>query len=84
MGPKELKALVEVDSRLENTLNYGMLSFIAKPLVYLLKYIETYAHNYGIAIILITLLIKLLLLPLTWGGEKKMKKFQENQKNSSI
>lgn len=79
-GPKELESLVSVDPRLEGVLDYGMLSFITKPMMRILKYCDHYTHNYGYAILLVTLLLKILLLPFTFRGERKMREFQESQK----
>ncbi|HEX2977772.1 MAG TPA: YidC/Oxa1 family insertase periplasmic-domain containing protein [Candidatus Babeliales bacterium] len=84
MGPKEDQAMAQVDSRLEETLNYGMFSFISKPLSQLmlraLEAIYGVVHNYGWAIIILTILLKLLLLPFTWRGEQSLKKRMEFQK----
>jgi len=80
LGPKELKSIVPVAPRLEKTLDYGFFSPLAKLMLYLLNLINGYIHNYGFAILLITLLLKLLLLPFTFKGEQKMKKMQEYQK----
>lgn len=79
-GPKEPEAMALVDTRLEKILNYGMFSFVTKPVLWSLRLIETYTGNYGWAIIIVTLLIKLLLLPFHVNGEKSRKKFEENQK----
>lgn len=76
-GPKEPTAITAVDGRLEKTLNYGYFSFLTKPLLMLLTMINGYVHNYGFAIIIVTLLLKLLLLPFTLRGEQKMKKMQD-------
>jgi YidC/Oxa1 family membrane protein insertase len=77
-GPKELNAIAAVDTRLEKTLEYsGMLSFLAKLMLHILNWLYKYVHNYGLAIILLTLLIQLCLLPLTLrNGEEKFKKQQ--------
>jgi len=84
MGPKEDRAMNAVDPRLEQTLNYGMFSFISKPLSqFMLHALETiygFVHNYGWAIIILTILIKLIMLPFTWRGEQSMKKRAEFQK----
>ena len=79
-GPKELESLVVVDKRLENILDYGIFSFITKPMLRILKYADLYTHNYGYAILLVALLLKLLLLPFTFRGDKKMREFQESQR----
>ena len=63
VGPKEDDAMAAVDSRLEQTLNYGWFSFISKPLSKLLlealNFINKYTQSYGWAIIFLTILMKL-------------------------
>lgn len=76
-GPKDVEAIDAVDMRLEKALNYGMFSFLSKPLVALLKFLNSYLHNFGLAILVITLLLKLVLLPITFSGDRKMKKMQD-------
>ena len=56
-----------------------MLSFIASIFGYAMSFIYGLVQNYGIAIILFTLLVKLLLLPLTIKQQKSMEKMQELQ-----
>lgn len=79
-GPKEPEAMAAVDVRLEKVLNYGMFSFITKPVLWLLHLIETHTGNYGWAIILVTLLMRLIMLPFNLNAEKSKKKFEANQK----
>jgi len=76
VGPKEEQAMALVDPRLEQTLGYaGLLAPISKVLLSLLNYIYKYVHNYGWAIIILTLFVRLLLLPFTYksglGGKKQ-------------
>lgn len=81
VGPKEGKAVKAVDERLEQALDYsGWLSPISKALLYLLNMLYGYCHNYGIAIILLTLLIKIMLLPLAVHAERSTKDRAEMQK----
>jgi len=77
-GPKELDAIAAVDTRLEKTLDYsGVLSSLAKLMLYFLNWFYKYLHNYGLAIIALTLLIQLLLLPVSLrNNEEKFKKQQ--------
>ena len=77
-GPKELNAIAAVDKRLEHTLDYsGILSFLAKIMLYILNWLYGFVHNYGLAIILLTLLIQILLLPISLrNSEEKFKKQQ--------
>lgn len=79
-GPKDAQMMVLVDKDLEKVFDYGLFSFITKPLLYVLRKINEVVHNYGVAILLVTLLLKLLLLPFTWSGSRKMKKLQEYQR----
>jgi YidC/Oxa1 family membrane protein insertase len=74
IGPKDIEAIAPVDERLEKVLDYsGFLAPLSKLLLKLLKLLYSYVHNYGFAIILLTLLMKLLLLPFTFNGERRMK-----------
>jgi YidC/Oxa1 family membrane protein insertase len=84
LGPKEIEAMASVDVRLEQTLDYaGIFSFISKGMLKFLIFLFRYIHNYGLAIILLTLIVKLLLLPFSLKGEKGMKEGKEMQKKMS-
>jgi YidC/Oxa1 family membrane protein insertase len=72
-GPKELGALRAVDPTLEMSVDFGMFTWIAYPILKLMKWIYSFTMNYGIAIILLTILIKILLFPLTFYSMKSMK-----------
>ena len=84
-GPKELSALAAVDTRLEKTLEYsGVFSFLAKLMLYILNWLYKYVHNYGLAIILLTLLIQVGLLPVSLrNNEEKFKKQQAEYQRES-
>lgn len=77
-GPKELNAIAAVDTRLEKTLDYsGILSSLAKLMLHVLNWLYKYLHNYGLAIIALTLLIQVLLLPVSLrNNEEKFRKQQ--------
>lgn len=80
-GPKEVEALNIVDPRLEQTLDYsGWLSPISKFLLHILKLLYSFLLNYGLAIIALTILVKLVLLPFTYRAEESMKKRAEFDK----
>ena len=83
-GPKEDEAMVMVDPRLEQTINYGWLGPISKPiskfLLMVLNWLYSMLKNYGLAIIVLTLLMRLILLPFTFGAEKSRGKQIEFQK----
>ena len=78
-GPKQsnLLASVGVGAGLENLIDYGIFWFMAKPLVYLMKASNRITGNYGIDIILLTILIKILFFPLSQKSMSSMRKMQE-------
>lgn len=80
-GPKDRRAVMEVDPRLEETFDYsGLLAPLSRLLLMLLSFFFTYLHNYGLAIIGITILVKLLLLPFTFKSEQSLNKGRDIQK----
>lgn len=81
MGPKTEKAINAVDDRLNNALGYaGFLSPIARLLFMLLKYLYSILGNFGWAIITLTILIKLILFPFTFGSQKRLDQSKELNK----
>ena len=79
-GPKDVAALSAVDKRLEKVLDYGLLAPLSKPLLYALNFLYSYVKNYGFAILLLTLCIKLLMAPLLARSERTMRQQTEVQK----
>lgn len=80
-GPKEDAAMSLVDPRLQQTLEHsGLLAPLSRFLLMILNFLYNYVHNYGWAIILMTLLINLVLLPLNIRSAKSLKKYGEFQK----
>ncbi|MEW6381330.1 MAG: membrane protein insertase YidC [bacterium] len=78
-GPKDYEILKSLGINLEQALDYGVFSFLAKPLMWLLNWFYRLIPNYGIAIILLTLLIKIVFWPLTDKSFRSMKEMQELQ-----
>ena len=78
-GPKDLDILKMQGNRLEEVIDYGWFGPIAKPLIYSLKFLYKYTGNYGVAIIIITCILKLLFFPLTHKSYKSMKDMQKLQ-----
>lgn len=73
-GPKESHALELVDSRLEQALEHaGWFAPISRGFLIILMWLFSYLGNYGLAIIVLTLLVRVLLWPLTIKGTKTMK-----------
>jgi len=77
MGPKSHKVLSQYDNLLIKSINFGFFDIIAKPLLITMNYIHKVIPNYGIAIILLTVLIKLVFWPL---GTKSYKSMSEMKK----
>ncbi|MBF0422244.1 MAG: membrane protein insertase YidC [Magnetococcales bacterium] len=79
IGPKEIKTLEHVGYHLERSIDYGWFHFLAVPLVELLLIFNGFLHNFGLAIILLTVLIKALFYPLankSYRSMNEMKKLQ--------
>ena len=64
-GPKDQYRLEAISPNLGLTIDYGMLWFVAYPIFWLLTQINSVASNYGVAIVLLTCVIRLLLYPLS-------------------
>ncbi len=78
-GPKKLKILKEAGGNLSKAVNFGWFDILAKPMLWLLNFFYEYVNNYGIAIILVTVLIKGCFWPITQKGMKSMKNMQKLQ-----
>lgn len=77
IGPKESKYLQEAGPYLTENLDYGWFGVLSRPLLWLLIWINQWVMNFGIAIILLTVLIKILTFPLTqksFAAQQQMKK----------
>ena len=77
MGPQTHDELVKTAPGLEYTVDYGWLTFIASPLFMVLSAINSLVHNWGVAIILLTILIKLAFYPLSAAGYRNMAQMRE-------
>ena len=71
-GPKLQKQLAAAAEGLELTVDYGVLFFIAKPLFWCLERFHALTGNWGWAIILVTMALKLLFFPLSAAGYRSM------------
>ncbi|MBI3600108.1 MAG: membrane protein insertase YidC [Nitrospinae bacterium] len=83
-GPKESEILKSYNVSLEEIINYGWFDFLAKPLFKVLKLFYRFTHNYGIAIIILTVIIKLIFYPLSQKSLKSMQKLQRLQPELKI
>lgn len=79
MGPKSADDLKIAGHELAKALNFGFFDMVAQPLLTLLQFVNGYTHNYGIAVIVLTIIIKLLFWPLTHKSYSSMKELQRVQ-----
>ena len=79
IGPKLQGQLEAIDETLKLTVVYGWLTIISQPLFWLLSFIYDYVSNWGVAIILVTFLIKLAFYKLTESSGRSMAKMRQIQ-----
>jgi YidC/Oxa1 family membrane protein insertase len=82
-GPKDLDTLRSYGRGLDTAIDYGAMArpfaFFARILLYVMRWFEKIAHNWGVAIILLTVLVKLLLYPLTAKSVASMNEMRKLQ-----
>lgn len=82
VGPKDLDVLQAVNPPLDRVLDFGWFGFVAKPLFLAMRYIhDHWTHNYGWAIIVLTIVITLAMFPLKL---KSIRSAQEMQKIAPV
>jgi len=79
LGPRDLYILKTLNKNLEKAINFGWFDIIAKPLLVALRFFNQYLSNYGLSIILLTILIKILFWPLTRKSYQSMKEMRKLQ-----
>ena len=79
LGPKDTTALNAVDPAFDRAIDFGWSHFIARPLVSLLRFLYGVTGNYGIAIIVLTVLVKLVFFPLSNKSFKSMSAMKKLQ-----
>ena len=77
VGPKDQEVLEKIAPNLDLTIDYGFLFMISQPLFWLLLTIQSYVTNWGVAIIVITLIVKGGMYPLTKAQYTSMAKMRE-------
>ncbi len=78
-GPREIRRLEKASPYLDLTVDYSWLWWIAKPLFYGLDFMHSFANNWGIAIILLTIVIKAIFFypsALSYKSMARMRKLQ--------
>ena len=79
VGPKEEPLLEATEPSLTKVIDLGFFSPMARPMLQLLRLVNRWVHNYGVSIILVTILIKIIFWPLTHKSYKSMKAMQKLQ-----
>jgi len=79
VGPKLQDQLEDIDKSLKLTVDYGWLTILSQPLFQLLSFVYGFVGNWGVAIILVTLLIKLVFYKLTESSGRSMAKMRNLQ-----
>ncbi len=78
-GPKEIARLQEAGHDLQKLVDLGWFDFLARPALYFLRFIHDFTGNYGVAIIIITILQKVGFYPLAQKSHKSMHAMQALQ-----
>ena len=77
LGPKVSSTLKAINPELTDVIEYGFFTFISKPLFKVMEWFHGLVGNWGWAIVLVTLLIKLILFPLSYKGMMSMQKLKD-------
>jgi len=77
VGPKDVDLLKRINPKLEQVVDFGWLSFLAKPLFMVVNWFNDSAvHNFGWAIVIVTIALNMLLFPIKLSNMKSMRKMQ--------
>ncbi|HUT53316.1 MAG TPA: membrane protein insertase YidC [bacterium] len=79
MGPKQKDILTGVSPSLRYSIDYGMLKILVLPLLEALDWINAAVHNFGVSIIILTVVLRMAMFPLTRKSQKSMKDMQKLQ-----
>ncbi len=77
IGPKEYKILHSIHPELTKIIEFGWFTFIAAPMFKVLMWLHNFIPNWGWTIVALTILIRILLYPLTYKGMVSMHKLKE-------
>ena len=78
-GPKDYNVLKSMNNNLDRSIYFGWFDILSKPLLILMTWLYRFVGNYGVVIIIVTLLIKILFWPLTAKSYKSMKEMKKLQ-----
>jgi YidC/Oxa1 family membrane protein insertase len=79
VGPKEVSSIAPLGQQKKEVMDFGMLRWFCEILLWSLNKLYWMIPNYGIAIILLTLIVRIIFWPLTHKGTESMKRMQELQ-----
>lgn len=79
IGPKLTENLIKIDPLLPEVMDYGIFGFISKPLLKLMKFLHGIFGNWGVAIIALTIIMRLLMLPFNVVSFKSARAMQKIQ-----
>lgn len=77
VGPQAQKRLAQIAPGLDLVVDYGWLTFLAKPIYWLLSWLHGLVGNWGWAIVLLTVLVKAILYPVSAAGYKSMARMKD-------
>ena len=78
-GPKQVDTLREITPTLAKTVDFGIFAVLANPFLWFMRWLHGFLGNWGLAIIVLTALIKLATFPLTFKSMKSMKNMAKMQ-----
>ena len=82
MGPRDRRVLVDAGSMIagiDQTVDYGWFWFFVQPILWLLHWLNSFVMNYGVAIIIMTLILRMAMWPLTRKSYVSMMAMQKMQ-----
>jgi len=79
LGPKDAEALKAFGNEAKKVISFGMFGSVAEILLVVVRFFHNLVPNWGIAIILLTLVIKIIFFPLTYSSTKSMVKMADLQ-----
>lgn len=77
IGSKEHDVLRNINPNLDDVVEYGWFTFIAKPMFEFLNFLHGYMGNWGWAIVVMTLIVRIILFPLTYKSMISMNKLKD-------
>ncbi|MCS7203776.1 MAG: membrane protein insertase YidC [Thermodesulfovibrio sp.] len=79
ISPKEYDYLKKFNVGLEHIVDFGFFSIVARPLFWFLKFLYSFIGNYGFAIVILTIIVRIPFIPIVNRGQKSMQKLSELQ-----